>query len=139
MDKYFIPKIEDIHVGYECQFCNQCWSTPLQSDLVVPEPKNQGWWNIKITTDHDFEELEWLLGDSIRTPYLTKEQIEAEGWEESNVNNFFSFKNNDRFYVSWYPEMNRIEFGDDENEIGFAGTCPSINEFRTICKLLNIK
>ncbi len=72
-NKYFTPNIEDIRVGYECE-CLWC----------CPNPRV--WIPIEVTED-DREEYAKLPVQEvihrikeIRVPYLTKEQIEAEGW-----------------------------------------------------------
>lgn len=71
-NKYFTPDIEDIHVGYEYeQLINQVWTKEIfAKGSYLPE-------NIDL--------LHWahscILNKNLRVPYLTKEQIEAEGWE----------------------------------------------------------
>jgi hypothetical protein len=58
-DKYFTPDIEDLRVGYECDL--------LGSKIVI----------------EDRHDLDLSFDHPLRTPYLTKEQIEAEGWKET--------------------------------------------------------
>jgi hypothetical protein len=71
-NKYFTPDIEDIHVGYEYeQLINQVWTKEIfAKGSYLPE-------NIDL--------LHWahscILNKNLRVPYLTKEQIEPEGWE----------------------------------------------------------
>ena len=119
-NKYFTPDIEDIHAGYECE-------------LLIYDK-----WEPNIVKPYTALEsvVKCIKDKVIRVPYLTKEQIEAEGWKHSEKD---CFNYNDRWMCSWYPEYNRMEFCDDENENGFAGECKDINTFRKIIKLLNIK
>ena len=124
-NKYFTPDIEDIRVGYEYE------------SLLKQEDGSEKWVPQKIVRRYDLEgDWEgWLHYGIVRTPYLTKEQIEAEGWKHYGNN---CFELNPRWFCSWYPEINRLEVYDNENEKNFAGKCKDINTFRKICKLLEI-
>ena len=124
-NKYFTPDIEDIRVGYEYE------------SLQKQEDGSEKWVPQKIVRRYDLEgDWEgWLHYGIVRTPYLTKEQIEAEGWKHYGNN---CFELNPRWFCSWYPEINRLEVYDNENEKNFAGKCKDINTFRKICKLLEI-
>ena len=125
-NKYFTPDIEDMTVGYEVeQLINQKWKKVLfAKGSYLPE-------------NNDL--LQWahscIISNTLRVPYLTKEQIEAEGWKHYGNN---CFELNPRWFCSWYPEMNRLEIYDNENENNFSGKCKDINTFRKICKLLEI-
>jgi|694.fasta_scaffold67796_7 hypothetical protein len=64
-NKYFTPDIEDIHAGYECELLIYAKWEP---NTVKPYTA--------------LESVGKCIKDKvIRVPYLTKEQIEAEGWE----------------------------------------------------------
>src|SRR5690349_1045398 len=81
--KYFQPDISDIRVGYECFFVKD-HNLPLEKTNLHP---------VKFTAKQvaaalyppyrwereDSDEFEPNLM-SYKVPYLTKEQIEAEGW-----------------------------------------------------------
>lgn len=139
--KYFQPDISDIRVGYECECL---WQRP--------EPKT--WDKIEVT-ETDTEEylklsveevIRRVKSNEIRVPYLTKEQIEAEGWrcihwreylwEKGNKTiHFFNGQkedNDDSTYLSIFTIHN-------SSKVLFEGECKDINIFRYICKLLNIK
>lgn len=131
-NKYYTPKIEDIRMGYECEFVRQgfadCWySVVIDDDNIL---NCIGPLNAQGTTVF----REW----DIRTPYLTKEQIEVEGWAFTGESN--SAYNNLLFRKStWFLWLNEKEIWLQKgNQMKYDGPCPSINEFRTICKLLNI-
>ena len=78
----------------------------------------------------------------IRTPYLTKEQIEKEGWVNT--------EEGDNIYTRKGPyELSTITLIQDgkttmflvvarDGKAVYSGQCPSINEFRKISKLLGI-
>jgi|SRR5882757_2707473 len=137
-NKYFIPSKEDIRVGYECHVQiieNAQWMW----DVVIDE-------NWKCEENNIYEYLE--LGN-VRVPYLTKEQIEAEGW----VHEGGTFTRQDylfELYKLEYWELNQNTKIYRKNHIRdgsgrfdwrkiFDGKIPSINEFRTLCKWLEIK
>jgi hypothetical protein len=156
-NKYFTPDIENIRVGYECECL---W--------LKPEPRT--WNKIKITEANTETYLELSVEDvinrtktgEIRVAYLTKEQIEAEGWKFWQTNRICNWYKREMFdwsdkardfygYVIYGmtllhdPEKNKIKIwfdftgGTPEDSCMFEGECKDINTFRTICKLLNIK
>lgn len=143
MEKYYTPAIEDIHVGYECEIKSfeedEKWIKVIFSTPDLTPPLN------KMVTDQG--EI-YFVPNSLRTPYLTKEQIEAEGWVEHNGQDFI---------VAVGYEFNRIPFSKGDYRLDYNyelqilaiskfsdflfcyyGKCPSINELRVICKLLDI-
>jgi len=129
-NKYYTPSIEDIHVGYICQ----------TNDRNTDNPN----WIDKIFFLDDFESLDSYL-HFYRTPYLTKEQIEAEGWVEMSppiISISREFRN-----IPFIKDGYRLDYNINSNQLAitisreflFYGECKSINELRIICKLLNIK
>ena len=115
------------------------------------------WEEIIIEESELDNRIEDLEKKRIRTPYLTKEQIEAEGWihtggkllKEANQmfekGNYFLVFNekvktiniilrdpSKECEISWSVQMSPEHFN-------FFCECKCINTFRTICKLLNIK
>lgn len=150
-NQYFTPNIEDIRVGYECELLD---ASPPEDD-----------WKIHIISKFDrFEFLnKWIENKEIRVPYLTKEQIEAEGWKMLEDKSPFTSKpykyrkiigeketgifNEDHIYTLEYYGIGNtnliihLEWESSWNRYSgniFYGTCKDINTFRYICKLLNI-
>lgn len=148
-NKYYTPSIEDIHIGYECElFYDNKWNS------------------LKIIRQYDLE-YDWesmIYNKTIRTPYLTREQIEQQGWEETAITRdggtiLFSKKiDKQTWYELKYGQSNKMhpttniiitlkEFdpgwygsGDTlDSKVIFNGNCQSINDLRTIQSLLNIK
>lgn len=146
--KYYTPDIEDIHIGYECQ---TRWSDEVGvngtewKDLIISDTIGFHKWQLPV----------------LRTPYLTREQIESEGWRfqhqgglNGDIEGKFlfikdvkgeihqtSYGMSDRisFYLVFGKELKIVKQYDSHvKETVFKGSCPSINEFRTICKLLKI-
>jgi len=145
--KYYTPEIEDIRVEYEFEYCSD---------------KLKDIWNKTIFTGNDEYEI-YSLGriynikqlcntTLLRTQYLTKEQIEAEGWKHIG-GKLMSAIGQEYEYRGWdltYSELNqnclierknfiRDGSGNWYNKITyFKGKIKSINEFRTLCKWLGI-
>ncbi len=74
--------------------------------------------------------------------YLTKEQIEAEGWkfDRNQDDDAISFekKIKNKFYMlHFYPMKNQIIINDINSE-SLPLNCKDINTFKKICKLLGI-
>ena len=136
-NKYFTPDIEDLCIGYEYeQLINQVWTKEVfAKGSYLPE-------NIDL--------LNWIhscvLSKKIRVPYLTKEQIEAEGWEfikhhagtewydfeKDEYSLYVDFDFRGEIYLKIYSDRYYEEFNY------FSGKCKDINTFRKICKLLEI-
>ena len=136
-EKYYTPEISDLRIGYECEFY----------DL-----DDNDW--TKITIDNqsklsNFTGLDILL----KTPYLTAEQIETEGWEKyelyNNPNRVPFEKDNYVLILDTRAEIPMVEmiFRDpskvsdtilNPERFHLLINCPSINEFRTLIKWLGI-
>lgn len=146
--KYFIPSIEDIRVGYECEKgildYSSTGSAPLGWEPYVFKNPN--------LRDGDFHEFSVMMNMPLRVPYLTKEQIEKEGWMYSpdtflietlkrEPTHYWFIKNG--FGCTFYPDIMRIHIEDNRQHMMsqptlFDGECKDINTFRYICKLLKI-
>ncbi len=145
--KYFVPNISDIRVGYECEIRKEpgIWK---QEIISFEGQTSFSYWKERL-------ELEWL-----RVPYLTKEQIEKEGWKvEIQILGKYMrgikkcLVKQDRMGSNWDYDI-PVEFQltyDIKNYIlklmyitslddltWFEGECKDINTFRYICKLLGI-
>lgn len=127
--KYFQPDITDLRVGYECEVK---WHT--YGDGIN--------WRSYIVKAGD----SILTTDNVRVPYLTKEQIEAEGWRSIHWREYLWEKGNkiihffngqkedvdDSTYLSTFTIHN-------SSKVLFEGECRCINDFRQIMKFLCIK
>ena len=153
--KYFKPEISDIHVGYECE---------------VAYLEKDNWTPMKVRHQEeteDFIKAVFNYNRRIRTPYLTKEQIEAEGWIEKSRfqmldvtdnqseggnttsygfekgNYFLIFNDFSRRICLIYKDPSKETISSwsvqrDPEHFNFNCICPSINEFRKIQKWLKI-
>jgi hypothetical protein len=146
--KYFTPSIEDIRVGYECEIERYSY---IYSD-GGPSQKVAVWDPFVVTEDYlarGYAES-YFTGEQLRVPYLTKEQIEAEGWrfiEHNKVINLLAFRidiNEHSWYeLDYYTDsktllIDKYYCNGDDNLGLFNGSCKDINTFRYITKLLNI-
>lgn len=125
---YFVPEITDFRIGYECE-----------ANITVFKVKDQ--WNPCTIRGVGPEVIEHHKKGVYRTPYLTKEQIEAEGWNKHAVikNNWFREDIEGKGILYLTKEEEYIIIEDDRDGVFlFRGLCKSINEFRTIQKLLGI-
>lgn len=135
--KYFIPDIEDLRVGYECEYHSKSqlgWIKLMVHDYHFRTKIPKGYTGISI-----FNISEYLRQDNwIRTPYLTKEQIEAEGWKinpDIHMLNGNAFKK-DEWELEWTGKYIKIW---KPNQFGiYKGECKSINEFKTLMKWLKL-
>ena len=145
-NKYFTPDIENICIGYELEMN---WNRAYE----------EKWVPIKISVqDEEFaytsklSEIVDALHDGMseaRVPYLTKEQIEAEGWKKNVLNNnekaLLLFLKNGyelRMYKNYICRFSILIVGagiiPNWDKVLFEGKCKDINTFRKICKLLEI-
>jgi hypothetical protein len=132
-NKYFTPDIEDFHIGYECELLMNTNVSILNPTSNAPEFKPFIFEKNKI-------ELLIELYDSIRVPYLTKEQIEAEGWKLNyNLGDFdYYIKTvNDTEHELEFCYKERININIWKRTL-YHGECKDINTFRKITKLLGI-
>lgn len=130
--KYYTPAPEDLRIGFELEV----------QDKVVSDI----WRSHKIKYPH---EISFLIGNQlekgqIRVPYLTAEQIEAEGWARRDDNEFtVSINSLCEYVLSFEPQFSdniRIRKDVmDQTVYLFFGKCRCINDLRLICKMLGIE
>jgi len=144
-EKYYTPQLEDFYVGYECEVnWNRGYSkefTPFLFKLgSMPHGYTREYGDALIAYDDGYAKF--------RTPYLTKEQIEAKGWVYINPygdRESFQFNtiDEDNNYLNYFMEVSFKDRWLKIEEMGsdslFQGECKSINEFRKITKWLGIK
>lgn len=132
--EYFTPDIEDIRVGYEYEyFTGTEWIKGKVFDLYTDR------------YGYGLGELQDYLNEKkLRVSYLTKEQIEAEGWEcygSLIVSGDSIFKDKNYSYTILYNFNKRVLYLMNRGSEGYSTPgleCKDINTFRYICKLLNI-
>lgn len=129
MSKYFTPSEEDLRIGYEFQYNAN---------------KEDSWKDGVIKRESELSFLFRLLDkNKLRTSYLTKEQIIAEGWKiEDSIGdaNLFNLGDINLVYSTKSKALNIfIVYQEDESIFDkYNGDCKDINTFRQIIKLLGI-
>lgn len=153
--KYYTPDISDLFLGYECEKIERDYSRHISIHINSEDPKDwdSAWGKIYqsdlfnskpyILKQEDIIEFLGLAKgfhrSQIRTPYLTREQIEKDGWS-FNKDNYGSLEFSNWDYEMSYRSVTRIlniiKGGSKPPTELYYGKCPSINEFRKICKLV---
>ena len=131
--QYFTPDIEDMYVGYECE-----WRMPRRDWITYHDEKVYDWQTTTLDIgDFDQNDLanefsNVALGQcEFRTPYITMEQIEKEGWEKT-ANDWKKGEYSFKFLQGIQVIFSVHGFSK------FCGQCKDINTFRQICKLIGI-
>lgn len=133
-NKYFTPDIEDICIGYEYEQL----VTPLSESLDKGEEE---WMKCKFPDPFTIDRILLLYErkEQLRVPYLTKEQIEAEGWKPEK-----SYFRKNNLYLFFENNELEIDFGEpftwdaSDSDVRYKGECKDINTFRKLIKLLGI-
>lgn len=130
-NKYFTPDIENLCVGYECEINN---AHGKWEPITITFSNSNSFYKTDLT------EVCLLVEDKeVRVPYLTKEQIEAEEWEDISTDEIIGLVKTD--FVCIFDNKNytiSLTCLGKDKKIGFAGNCKDINTFRKIIKLLGI-
>lgn len=148
-EQYYYPCVEDIRIGWEGEVNWARGYVEIYDPEIVRLKDEDG------TYLSDLEELTIAIDDGYaeaRAHFLTKEQILAEGWVHEKD---LVWKNENSFAFSWpnkiedktwgfkfYPDTQKIWIQFTVTDFGitvFSGSCPTVNEFRTLCKWLKIK
>jgi hypothetical protein len=131
-NKYFTPDIEELCIGYELEY----------------KSYKQG--NYKPHKIFDGSSIDVIFKDGIsqnfvRVPYLTKEQIEAEGWKPYYMDGVYT-KDDYILNFDFATGLNRLnihkkpETGKNvtSHDMLFNSKCKCINDFKKIIKILEI-
>jgi hypothetical protein len=130
---YYTPNIEDLRIGYQCE-------ADISFYTNTPCPT----WNKNIFKGVGPEIINYHAWGMYRTPYLTKEQIIDEEWEYIEGKDFYTKeKEKGQYWTVLYKDGNLSVYIVNNNEMSYRDvidriSCPSINEFRYINKLLKI-
>jgi hypothetical protein len=157
-EKYYYPKKEEIRVGWEGEIN---WNlgyentyTPIT--ILYPDEEAKDGWNCNI--DDVLSLAIWDRCAEIRVPFLSEEQLVAEGWEKlSDLSPFTKKPYKFRKYVNLHfnePHTWIVHCHGDGSQIKiehhwasswnivdeyiYKGKCPDINTFRYLCNLLGI-
>ncbi len=140
-NKYFTPDIEDMFVSCEFEMHDTWggWKKLILTEDLLKNPM--------VGLGSGNERVPWYW--KFKVPYLTKEQIEAEGWKHIGGKLLSVAEQHyvkSTYRVSYSIDSKKIKFfiadPDEiinyEDECIFNGECKCINQFRLITKLLCI-
>jgi hypothetical protein len=139
--QYYQPQLSEIFSGYEYE---QHWT--IIDDTIG---RSSGW-DPKVISDilmYGDTLSKGLLNKSIRVPYLTIEQIKAEGWTITLhdtkpspylVNWINATKGTFDLWINLAMTDKMLLGVNNNKHIIFRGQCKSINEFRTLMTWLQI-
>lgn len=140
MEKYFVPKLEDLREGYVYEY--QEYDEEIDNYI---DKWNKSIFDSRNGLGHDLEHT--FREGKVRVPYLSKEQIEAEGWIPITEGNIDQWYRDDKhlalkLYYNLGPKQDKIIIRiwqeiSHGNQL-FLGECKCINTFRYICKLIGI-
>jgi hypothetical protein len=136
-NKYFTPEISDFCIGYEYEtiYLKSVWT---KESLRIMDA---GWFFESYEND--------AVPTEFRVPYLTKEQIESEGWRHTGgklISGAEQIFEKDNYMMLYSTDSKKIVFlirdpslvKDYYQEPTFRGECKDINTFRKLIKLLGI-
>ena len=118
---YFIPRIEDLKVGYECETIQD----------------NQ-WQPFTFDKDSLAKFCSGYPAFDIRVKYLTEEQLLGLGWRKAlGLGRFYKGTVEVGDYTTVDLLENCILISQNET-LSFIGECKDINTFKFLCQLLQI-
>lgn len=149
--KYYKPNIEELFIGYECQIKKIQTYKGIYARLHGEDDiYERNYTDVVIgKTNHDESIIHWRLDDNptffdacqllkkgvLRTPYLTKQAIENEGFVfKKDLFKSWSFYKGSTNIQYLYEKHGMIIFDFDSDQFLYKGRCKSINEFRRIIK-----
>lgn len=137
---YYIPELEDICIGYQCE---------IDQSEINPE---FGWTPYVVGEDYENITIARAINEvkygGLRVSYLTKEDIEREGWTINNDrsdNNYIHAGREFQLLLRYdigecilSIRKNLIFDGKRDWIPIFIGRCKSINEFLKIINMLSL-
>ena len=134
MEKYYIPELEEFHVGFEIELYSVeegCWGKYILKDTDKPS---------------DF--LNDINFDNCRVKNLNQEDIESLGWEvlqqeENWVIKFkhFEKKTSKNTFLEFYSDSNVVVINNGEwyedNITWFSGVIKNKSELKKLIKQIN--
>lgn len=162
-DKYYVPELEELFVGYECEVYRQSTTKLIRRvewhKLLVDTNYNEYGQTVAFNTTRKL-----IKNQLLRTEYLTPEQIEKLGYKLYAKDNygfpifrkFIKSPDNEADgydititikYIDSSHGSPKVEItkkaeggftGNSEITAGYRGICKSINEFKKLVKVLDI-
>jgi len=121
-NKYYIPTIEEFHIGFECE-------ANYNNKMMIP-----------ITMQGVGQEVvDYHKQNVYRVKYLDKEDIESLGFTVAKNDPYWYDYKNSRFYLYKDNPISKYwTISDEESQFGFTGSIKNISELKVLLKQLNI-
>lgn len=131
INSHYVPELEELHIGYELEVTTSSgWSLGRFPETLNSHEELDQFTDPFIKAAHAI----------IKVPYLTKEQIEKEGWLPYKGMALHAFSKG--IYYIWYSFESKLMSIDRQRDNHksrlYLGPCRCINDFRKIIKLLGI-
>ena len=139
-NKYYIPETSDFYEGFQYEILINTYSPPnftLSRSEWVKESFDD------LTSEENYRLNRILSDKAIRVPYLTKEDIESEGWEEIGHRTYKKeTKRGNLIFTNcigheFFSDISRERDTTDPKCL-FSGQIRCKNDLKLIMKLLNI-
>lgn len=141
IENSYVPDLSDLFVGYECMRC-------MYSSHIDGSPGKrycEQTLSLGALRGLDDGRLSDGMWHDIRTMYLTKGQLEKDGWVTANPNIPSHIEIHTHTKDGWMLEFNSTPKEPNHRIVylsrgprWYNGNCKSINEFRKVFKWLNI-
>lgn len=146
--QYYTPNIEDLCIGYECEIKTNHGFESFDNNKEKWVPIKIGYLDVDGAYTDEIATIINEFDDGatpVRTPYLSKEDIEKEGWQLKEtwqkIDISYLFKKGNIYirlgYVEGVPTIDVLK-NLESRTFMYLGECKSINEFRKIMKWLKI-
>lgn len=154
--KYYTPEIEDFYIGYEFEFAglDNYWNKlPFTKHKILKSKEEYFGLFTFEWLDSIYKETDNLkVKDYLRVSYLTKEDIESEGWKfKQSFNSRHSYEKGNflmafdekEFTLEFFPidpcKLLQDTYIRNPELFRFFCRAKSVNELRIIEKLLEIE
>lgn len=168
MSKYYTSEVEDLFIGYECEYRDVTVQKTDWHSVVV----DSDLFGIALSTnEHGTTEWQDDMTNTFRTKYLDQEDIEKCGWKQVikflgknvipdpnqglrlhfEINEISRYFEDDKetftlhhtlLLTQWngIPQVIiKMEYAPGHHDGAFRGECKSVNELRKIMKMIGIK
>ena len=144
MEKYYIPTIEEFHVGFEFEeeFKNPNWHKLMKPRIDVYE-----FIKIKLDTSHSISRIiSKIKKEKVKVKYLNREDIESLEWVATpNRDHIYNYRDDHNSYQLHFDDLTRKEgqgvgitiYGMDS--IVFQGYIKNKSEFKKIMIMLDLE
>jgi hypothetical protein len=138
-NKYYTPEVGELRVGYQCEILDD-WdngNNPVYKPHVFK-------------FEHGWIEIPERIVENIRTPYLTREDVESLGWSQ-NWKETDTYEGcyilttapvcegaPDEIWELWHYDK-VVSISNELSNRCYDGECKSINELRLLMRWLQIK